>query len=175
MKESDKKLLFQYLCSSLPYGLVMSWGNGEEEHKRFILEAITSRKYESYIENEKELAINGVYIEWKLNNEYCIRPEFIKPYLRPLSSMTEDERKELSDLIDKEINGFISDEEDSFLFSLYSTTGIRCNLCGERFYFDEMFIVYDWLNAHHFDYRGLIEKGLAIKVTEDNNPYKNQK
>ena len=29
----------------------------------------------------------------------------------------------------------------------------------------------DWLNTHHFDYRGLIEKGLAIKVTEENNPY----
>ena len=31
---------------------------------------------------------------------------------------------------------------------------------------------YDWLNAHHFDYRGLIEKGLAIALTEENNPYK---
>ena len=30
----------------------------------------------------------------------------------------------------------------------------------------------DWLNEHHFDYRGLIEKGLAIEVTEENNPYK---
>jgi hypothetical protein len=30
----------------------------------------------------------------------------------------------------------------------------------------------DWLNAHHFDYRNLIEKGLAIAVTEENNPYK---
>lgn len=30
----------------------------------------------------------------------------------------------------------------------------------------------DWLNTHHFDYRGLIEKGLAIEVTEENNPYK---
>lgn len=30
----------------------------------------------------------------------------------------------------------------------------------------------DWLNAHHFDYRGLIPKGLAIKVTKENNPYK---
>lgn len=87
-----------------------------------------------------------------------------------MSSMTEDERKELSDLINKVVN-----DEDSFPFSLYDTTGIRCNAGGERFYFDEMFIVYDWLNAHHFDYRGLIEKGLAIKVTEDNNPYKNQK
>ena len=30
----------------------------------------------------------------------------------------------------------------------------------------------DWLNNHHFDYRGLIKKGLAIEVTEENNPYK---
>ena len=30
----------------------------------------------------------------------------------------------------------------------------------------------DWFNARHFDYRGLIEKGLAIAVTEENNPYK---
>ena len=30
----------------------------------------------------------------------------------------------------------------------------------------------DWLNAHHFDYRGLIPMGLAIEVIEENNPYK---
>ena len=29
----------------------------------------------------------------------------------------------------------------------------------------------NWLNSHHFDYRGLIEKGLAIEVTDENNPY----
>ena len=29
-----------------------------------------------------------------------------------------------------------------------------------------MLDVIDWLNAHHFDYRGLIEKGLAIKAPE---------
>ena len=38
--------------------------------------------------------------------------------------------------------------------------------------FDYDYEFYDWLNAHHFDYRGLIEKGLAIEVTEENNPYK---
>ena len=32
--------------------------------------------------------------------------------------------------------------------------------------------LFDWLNEHRFDYRGLIEKGLAIEVTEENNPYK---
>lgn len=62
-----------------------------------------------------------------------------KPYLRPLSSMTEDERKELSDLINEGINY----NDDCFPFSLYDTTGVRCGVGGERFYFDEMFIVYD--------------------------------
>ena len=32
----------------------------------------------------------------------------------------------------------------------------------------------DWLNKNMFDYRGLIEKGLAIEVTKENNPYKEE-
>ena len=55
-----------------------------------------------------------------------------------MSSMTEEEKKEVEDL---NMNPF------------------SCS-------------VTDWLNAHHFDYRGLIEKGLAIVVNENNNPYK---
>ena len=39
---------------------------------------------------------------------------------------------------------------------------------SEEFGFDV-----DWLNARHFDYRGLIPMGLAIEVTKDDNPYKN--
>ena len=33
-------------------------------------------------------------------------------------------------------------------------------------------VLIDWYNANHIDYRGLIEKGLAIEVTDENNPYK---
>ena len=33
-------------------------------------------------------------------------------------------------------------------------------------------ILYDWYNKNHFDYRGLIQIGLAIAVTKENNPYK---
>ena len=43
-----------------------------------------------------------------------------------------------------------------------------------KFQLDYSNITYDWLNAHHFDYRGLIEKGLAIEVEENNNPYKDK-
>lgn len=57
--------------------------------------------------------------------------EEVKPYLRPMSSMTED-------------------EEDEFEIK------IRGSLVS----------YFDWLNAHHFDYRGLIEKGLALEAPE---------
>ena len=42
----------------------------------------------------------------------------------------------------------------------------------KRLSYLELLAVFNWLNEHHFDYRGLIENGLAIEVTEDNNPYK---
>ena len=60
--------------------------------------------------------------------------EDVKPYLRPMSSMTQEEYE----------------EEVSSLFGW--------NTEWEH---------YDWLNAHHFDYRGLIEKGLALEALED--------
>ena len=59
-----------------------------------------------------------------------------KPYLRLMSSMTEEERK------------------------IYMEIG--SHLCGEIV----AKTMIDWLNAHHFDYRGLIEKGLAIEAPE---------
>ena len=70
----------------------------------------------------------------------------IKPYLRPMSSMTEEEK-----------------DHFCYLTSL-GFVGISTNSSDN---------INDWLNANHFDYRGLIEKGLAIAVTEKNNPYKN--
>ena len=74
--------------------------------------------------------------------------------------MTEEERKEIGNLIrENRPNpyGIINNKGvDNLLFSVSVTSTV----------------LIDWLNAHHFDYRGLIEKGLAIPVTEENNTYK---
>ena len=67
----------------------------------------------------------------------------VKPYLRPMSSMTEEEKSVLA-------------------------------LCDAFTEFRSMELKIDFLNKNHFDYRGLIQKGLAIEVTEENNPYKEQ-
>jgi hypothetical protein len=71
----------------------------------------------------------------------------IKPYLRPMSSMTEKEKEEYCNL------------QAKFLYS-------------SQYPVTDAYELFDWLNKNHFDFRGLIEKGLAIEVTEENNPYK---
>lgn len=90
-------------------------------------------------ENDMVFAFNKPYSVHGVEN--------IRPYLRPMSSMTEDEQRTLD--------------------SMCNGVEMVSRLSGLKM-FDKAF---DWLNAHHFDYRGLIEKGLAIEVTEENNPY----
>ena len=94
---------------------------------------------------------NRVYIDCPIygegDDEWLI--ESIKPYLRPMSSMTEEERSELSKLTN-----------DKFKFYLYTTKPEI--ICYEKYNYIEGLKVLDWLNAHHFDYHGLIEKGLAL-------------
>ena len=76
---------------------------------------------------------------WELIDKYCALP-----YLRPMSSMTATEVLE-----------YISLKE-----SIVASDGIT--------YAFETYKSIDWLNAHHFDYRNLIEKGLAIDATRQN-------
>ena len=72
----------------------------------------------------------------------------IKPYLRPMSSMTEEEKEEIR-------QQFCYEWEESVTELMYCSIEI-----GDADYF------IDWLNEHHFDYRGLIEKGLALEAPE---------
>ena len=75
-----------------------------------------------------------------------------KPYLRPMSSMTDEEKKELL-----QISNFDSDIDeiyDSFIHFIERNLIDIADIAN--------FI--DWLNAHHFDYRGFIEKGLALEA-----------
>ena len=74
---------------------------------------------------------------------WCLQvyKDFI-PYLRPMSSMTEDEISEFQKRLK-----IIQDVEQALHF---------CNTVESI----------DWLNAHHFDYRGLIEMGLALEAPE---------
>lgn len=139
MTEKHKLLLLKDLSARLPYDTIVKFNNGK------------------YFEDIKLKNCNITDVE----DGY--EP---KPYLRPLASMTADERKELATLCDMHM--YCRDIG-------YDGINIMTNLYDKQIYYTNLVNMeaIDWLNAHHFDYRGMIEMGLAIKVTEENNPYKN--
>lgn len=124
MTQENKELLLKDLCARLPY------------HPVVHIRDIDVIDYDNYLYPN--------YIEKMMS--YSIT---LKPYLRPLSSITPEEKKYI-----KYKWGYSDwDTLNDFLnYSLIDT----CDA--------ESFI--DWLNAHHFDYRGLIEKGLALEAPE---------
>ena len=132
MEKEDKKLLLKDLCARLPYGVIVDYA-----HNAF------SVHNGHYVEHGSKCILTchllGVFKSPRQNE----KGEYIKPYLRPMSSMTEEEKKRYDDILTK------------MYYHEKSTLGD----------------ISDYLNSIHVDYRGLIEKGLAIKVTKENNPY----
>jgi len=120
MTQEDKELLLKDLAARLPYGVKVYAG----EDLAMTLKQID---YECFCE------------AWE-NEDFKCYSRWMLPYLRPMSSMTEEERKTYIE--------------------------ISSHLCGEI----AAKMMIDWLNANHFDYRGLIEKGLALEALE--NMYK---
>jgi len=140
MTIEEKQLLLIDLCSRLLYGVVIhtDWKNVKLDRDHC---GIGVLYYEHYSEEAKKECGYNVN-DFSIIISGCYYGENIKPYLRPMSSMTEEEKNEyyaLEELSRKKSNHGID--------------------------------ILDWLNRHHFDYRGLIENGLAIEVNENNNPY----
>lgn len=119
MSNEEKSLLLKDLCARLPYGVMCRMSGGGFET----------------IEEDKLTAIGLFqFVEEGLE---CV------PYLRPMSSMTKEER-----------------------YTYYQRThdvGRSVDVIDE----DDVVQHIDWLNEHHFDYRGLIKKGLALEAPED--------
>lgn len=119
MTQEDKDLLLKDLSARLLYGVkgIITY---DKSNTTFTVEGIDN---------------NVLHLS---DAEDCYVEDF-KPYLHPMSSMTEEEKRELFEI------GCEGNIEHPY--GLY----FRCQ---------------DWLNAHHFDYRGLIEKGLALEAPE---------
>lgn len=100
----------------------------------------------------KGIAEDECWIYSDEDNYEWIDIEEVKPYLRPMSSMTEEERRYLLEElgVDEDLeNGELND------FGSYVYRSVN------------VLPLFDWLNAHHLDYRGLIPIGLALESPED--------
>ena len=110
MAQENKELLLKDLSARLPYGVFMT---NKKLRKTF---------YPLTCDDLKDAMFDDDWDDI--------------PYLRPLSSMTEEEKEEYQ--------------------AFFNYDGVE---------YPEEYI--DWLNKHHFDYRGLIEKGLALEAPKD--------
>lgn len=121
MTQEEKNLLIKDLCVRLSYGVI-------------IKTILDNGKLIGFDIEREELHLR------QLNNKeyryYTVLNDDPKPYLRPMSSMTEEEEEEWWKF--KEEKTIVGEQTKSL----------------------------DWLNTHHFDYRGLIEKGLALEAPE---------
>ena len=100
--------------------------------------------------------ISAIYKEIKLDDSsknYTLNISVVKPYLFPLSSMTKEQLFEVQEILGKnEI-----EIENGFLSIIDSGRNTITYL--------EILALLNWFYKNHFDYRGLIEKGLAINAT----------
>jgi len=120
MTEEDKKLLLTDLSARLPY-----FTKVQIKNEIVVLDSICDD--------------DGYYFNFIGDDREGVNIEKIKPYLFPLSSMTEEEKEEFD--------------------RLYTYDALII---------EPQWKLIDWLNKKHFDYRGLIEKGLAIDATNLN-------
>lgn len=139
----EEKLLLRDLCARLTYGTIVSVTDGAIKYKTYIESVIYKYLQVSPVSDSNFTA----YTSYKIDE--------IKPYLRPMSSMTEEESNEL--------------ESITFPLMEKDWDGNENPACIRWIDIPKYM---DFILSHHFDYQGLIEKGLAIEVTKENNPYK---
>lgn len=129
MRKKDKEILLRDLSARLSYGVIVEIISYGQETLMPWVGKLSCKDLDCFIHN--------------------VAYKSIKPYLRPLSSMTEEELKTY--------HSYCECDDGDFT--------------GKILYFDTI-ESFDYLTSIHIDYRGLIPMGLAIEVTEENNPYK---
>jgi len=140
MTQEDKELLLKDLSARLPYGVKVRTNRGPE-----IIEGLAP-----FCHNQVKIALN---LDWSLSiSDYT-------PYLRPMSSMTEEEKQELERLSEEYFGKALDKQIQESLSSSNKNESRILEYIASS-------VIVDWLNKHHFDYRGLIEKGLALEAPE---------
>ena len=140
MTQEDKELLLKDLCARLPYGVKV----------RRIVHTTPTNTVESV----------ELFNPYWLGEFYSKKAEF-KPYLRPISSMTEEEMDKLFDIL--HINKEGKDED---WIKINDDLGIKFFLPTGK-WVENVAEAYDFLYSIYIDFRGLIHEDLAIEAPEN--------
>ena len=155
MAQKDNELLLKVLCAMLPYEVIVKDRNATHT-----------------------LSVGNTEFADLFSGKCNIRP-----YLRPMSSMTEGEVKELLKVHIITKYGEDSDYYKNLIrierISMHDNNSWSAWIAYKRDYdeFTTCFIIgrvtwettineIDWLNKNHFDYCGLIPRGLALEAPE---------
>ena len=141
MDEKEYDLLMKDLCARLAYGVIVQVNDG--------LRGTYDRRLVQVFCDRLSCSVNVCN-----PLKECICIDSVKPYLRPLSSMTESEREELKALCDKDLSEFAG--------HIMKGHG----LSRDGLYMFDKLRQLDWLNKNMFDYRDLIQKGFALEAPE---------
>ena len=147
MTQEEKDLLFKDLCARIPYSLIVACTDDDGTMPNVWEVAYINKFKDAYLLNTESTTTQFISIEE------------VKPFLFPMSSMTDEQRKEFIQCAGYEVR----EEENGYHYETY-----YYDLVGHG---DNMFTDadgLDWLNKNHFDFRGLIDKGLAIDATNKN-------
>lgn len=145
MTKEEKQLLLKELCGRLPYGVKFTL-SGDNIYTMKGIDLIVTD------EGDWEYAVTAKGIE-------PIEIDFVKPYLRPISSLTDEECNTLFKILD--IN-----EEDGDWLKISDINVIRLfTENGKDFY--EIANAMDYLYSIHVDFRDMIEKGIALEAPKD--------
>ena len=134
MTQEEKELLLKDLCARWRYGVKAQIKRKSLKLNEPVILDLPINGVINFASVDSVITVteNGDIVYDQISN--C------KPYLRPMSSMTEEEKKEYEMFF------------RAFSCYMYERESV------ERI---------DWLHAHHFDYRDLIPKGLALEAPED--------
>ena len=130
MTQEQKELLLKDLCARIPYYVKCNYNDIYNKHNGTLMSI-----------NNNRVTIDGI----------CKDIVDVKPYLFPMSSMTEEQKKEYTHIV----NYISSDDTDNWKE-------------GEFIYVEQLEQMMHFYHKNHLDYRGLIEKGLSLDATELN-------
>ena len=151
MIQEHKELLLKDLCGRIMYGVKCTVYEDASVHTLYGV--LPDNVYNELYFGE---------LDWKECDGFA-DVQYCKPYLFPLSSMTEEQMEELKELCDM----YTPDDD----YHPYAYKGIKVlykHVLDDNYEFNFKIDVINWFNKNHFDYQGLIEKGMAIDATNKN-------